>query len=295
MIKLLLTDEFYGKVMDKISDSSYLKHDQYHSAVNLNNRITLHEKFSTNPIGWSEWIFDHLKINSQQRVLAVGCGNAMQWRDNASKFPQSAHFTLMDLSVGMLDDARQGLQKYDQQYNVLSGDAQFLPYPNAHFDWVTANAMLYHVPNIAQAIAQCARVLKPDGIFMASTNGENHMIDFYALLSDFDPNYSVRERGFRRFGLENGRKFLARSFEEVHRVIYDCDLWVTDPQALANYAFSMWDVQDTITMVRFDAMCDFFGARIRKDGGIRIRKDSGLFLASHSKGLIDSLGILKAE
>jgi len=281
--------------MNKISDPSFLKHNQYHSAVNLNNRITLHEQFSTNPFSWSEWIYGHLNIKNAQRVLAVGCGNAMQWRDNASKFPLSAQFALMDLSLGMLQDARQGLPQSDQRFNLIGGDAQHLPFPCRFFHWVTANSMLYHVPNIEQAVLECARVLTREGVFMASTNGENHMDDFYTLLSDFDPNYSVRERGFRRFGLENGEKFLTRSFEFVRRVVYECDLWVTDAQALTNYAFSMWDVQDTIAMDRSNALCDFFKARIHRDGGISIRKDSGLFLASHSSGVIDSLGILKTK
>ncbi len=76
---------------------------------------------------------------------------------------------------------------------------------------------------------------------------------------------------------------------------YQSDLWVTDGQALVNYAFSMWDVEDDITNQKAAEMLAFFNRKVEKDGGIRIRKETGIFLASHQPGLIDSLGILKAE
>ena len=76
---------------------------------------------------------------------------------------------------------------------------------------------------------------------------------------------------------------------------YQSDLWVTDGQALVNYAFSMWDVEDDITNQKAAEMLAFFNKKIAKAGGIRIRKETGVFLASHMPGLIDSLGILQAE
>ena len=130
---------------------------------------------------------------------------------------------------------------------------------------------------------------------MAATNGGNHMMDLYRLLAEFDYGFTPPESAARRFGLHNGGDYLSRVFEEVRRQVYDCDLWVTDAQALVNYAFSMWDVQDTIAMERANAMREFVDARMGAKGGILIRKETGIFLASHTAGLIDSLGILQTE
>ena len=278
--------------MNKITDQDYLQNDQYHSAVNLNHRIALHERFSTNKTHWAEWIFQHLAVKEAHRVLAVGCGNATQWRENVGRYPQETQFVLMDLSVGMLSSARRGFSPLENRFMVVNGDAHFIPFPPAYFDRVTANHMLYHVPNIDWAVAECARVVKPSGLLMAATNGMNHMTDFYGLLSAFDAAFSPPNIAKRRFGLRNGAKYLLKHFHEVRSKLYNCDLWVTDAQALVNYAFSMWDVQDTIAMGKAKAMKEYFGERIKTEGGIRIRKETGIFLASKTPGLIDSIGIL---
>ena len=281
--------------MNYFTDPDYLEGCQYHSAVNLNNRITLHDQFNTNPIRWTDWIYQHLVVEEAQRILAVGCGNAVQWRENTARLPNAVQVTLMDLSIGMLLDARKGLPEDERCFKIATGDAQRLPFPSSIFDRVTANHMLYHVPSIREAVAECARVIKAEGMFMATTVGRNHMRDLYALISEFDPAYQLPKWAGRRFGLHNGRAFLSECFAEVYRQIYDCDLWVTDPQALVNYIFSMWSVEDTIAMEKAQAMREFFTKKIEKDGGILIRKETGMFLASKTLGVVNSLGILEAE
>ena len=54
-------------------------------------------------------------------------------------------------------------------------DAQELPFPDDAFDVVVANHMLYHVPEPARAAAEIGRVLRPDGLLLAATNGPDHL------------------------------------------------------------------------------------------------------------------------
>ena len=281
--------------MSQFTDQKYLKEEQYHSPVNLDYRIILHEKFSTGKVPWTTWVFRHLAIEENQQVLAVGCGNATQWRDNAAKFPASTRFALMDLSVGMLVGGRQGIGPSDPRISYISGDAQYLPFPSASFDRVTANHMLYHVPTIDLAVEECARVMKPDGLFIAATNGISHMDDLHNLYEEFEPGFRLPDSVRRRFSLQNGADYLCMQFAEVRMDRYKSDLWVTDAQALVNYAFSMWDVAEEFTDQKANRMKAFFQEKIDTDGGIKIRKETGLFLASQIPGLIDSLGILQAE
>lgn len=281
--------------MSKFTDQDYLKDEQYRSPDNLNFRIALHENYSTASMPWTTWIYAHLGVRESQQILAVGCGNATQWRDNASRFPASCRFYLMDLSIGMLRGGRREIGEDDSRFSYFSGDAQYLPFEAAQFDRVTANHMLYHVPSIELGVAECARVLKPDGLFMAATNGVLHMADLHRLFEEFHPGFRTPASDRRRFSLQNGRDYLVSQFAEVRLDLYPSDLWVTDGQALVNYAFSMWDVADDITNQKAVEMLAFFNQKIAKDGGIRIRKETGVFLASHQLGVIDSLGILQAE
>jgi SAM-dependent methyltransferase len=284
-----------GGLMSQFTDQKYLKEEQYHSPVNLDQRITLHEKFSTAKVPWTTWVYQHLAIEENQQVLAVGCGNATQWRDNAAKFPASTQFALMDLSVGMLIGGRQGIGASDPHFTYICGDAQHLPFPDVSFDRVTANHMLYHVPTIDLAVEECARVIKPDGLFVAATNGTSHMVDLHNLYEEFESGFRLSDSVRRRFSLQNGAAYLRTQFAEVRMYRYESDLWVTDAQALVNYAFSMWDVAAEITDQKAGRMKAFFQEKIDKAGGIEIRKETGVFLASQTPGLIDSLGILQAE
>jgi hypothetical protein len=55
------------------SDPEYLTR-QYRDASNLNARIALHERFSTNSYGLPRWIFDNFELQEQASILEAGCG-----------------------------------------------------------------------------------------------------------------------------------------------------------------------------------------------------------------------------
>ena len=59
--------------MSKFTDQQYLKNDQYKDAGNLTARAKIHDRFSTNPYGWFNWVFDALKkLPPNARILEVG-------------------------------------------------------------------------------------------------------------------------------------------------------------------------------------------------------------------------------
>lgn len=47
---------------------------QYGDATKVSARISLHERFSTNPRPWQRWVFDNLDLRSEARILEIGCG-----------------------------------------------------------------------------------------------------------------------------------------------------------------------------------------------------------------------------
>ncbi|HET7639881.1 MAG TPA: class I SAM-dependent methyltransferase, partial [Ktedonobacteraceae bacterium] len=93
--------------MSDLIDQHYLLTDQYNNAQKLEARIQLHQRFSTNTYDWHRWVFDHLTIPPDSRILELGCGPADLWRKNADRIPENWHITLSDFSPGMLQEARQ--------------------------------------------------------------------------------------------------------------------------------------------------------------------------------------------
>ncbi|MBO7637383.1 MAG: hypothetical protein J6S91_00240, partial [Treponema sp.] len=48
--------------------------EQYANATNLNTRISIHQKYSTNKMGFGNWIFSNYKITKNRKVLELGWG-----------------------------------------------------------------------------------------------------------------------------------------------------------------------------------------------------------------------------
>jgi hypothetical protein len=58
---------------------------QYETTANLKTRISLHEKYSTNKLGFGNWLFNNYQFGEQASILEVGCGTGELWKShNAS-------------------------------------------------------------------------------------------------------------------------------------------------------------------------------------------------------------------
>ncbi len=55
--------------MSNIADQAYLLSQQYQDATNLNARIQIHVRFSTNQYGLLRWLFDQLTLPPQCSIL----------------------------------------------------------------------------------------------------------------------------------------------------------------------------------------------------------------------------------
>ncbi len=85
-----------------MNNQAYLLAEQYRDDSNLASRMSLHERFSTNPYGFQRWIFDRLDLAPDARVLELGCGTGVLWLKNRDRLPEGWNITLSDLSSGML-------------------------------------------------------------------------------------------------------------------------------------------------------------------------------------------------
>jgi len=162
--------------VSKFTDQQYLKTDQYKDPSNLDARVAIHQRFSTNTYGWFRWVFDTLlKLHEHAKVLELGCGPGYMWQDNVNRIPSGWNITLSDLSPGMVDAAWRNLVITGRAFQFKEIDAQSIPLEDESLDGVIANHMLYHVPDRSRALAEIRRVLRPNGHLFATTIGLNHL------------------------------------------------------------------------------------------------------------------------
>ncbi len=263
--------------MSLIDNPQYLKDSQYKTAANLQARVKIHQLFSTNPYGWFPWEFEQLALRPGERVLDVGCGPAELWKSQRARLPEGARVVLCDLSLGMAQASQQALSG-DPRFLPAVSDAQQLPFPTGSFDVITANHMLYHVPQIDHALREIRRVLRPGGRLVAATNGSGHMRQLFQLARQVLPGYRAGDSSVSRFGLENGAVMVGEVLGTVQVKIYEDGLFVTDPQLLVDYIGSMWGLGNWDGAVQ-SQLTELIAREIAQSGGFQIDKSSGVILA----------------
>ncbi|HEY5728545.1 MAG TPA: methyltransferase domain-containing protein [Anaerolineales bacterium] len=264
--------------MSKFTDQQYLKTDQYKDSSNLDARVVLHQRYSANEYGWFKWIFDTLQtLPADAKILELGCGHGLLWKENADRIPSTWDITLSDLSSGMLDSAWRNLVVTGRNYKFKEIDAQEIPFEDEAFNVVIANHMLYHVPDRPRAIAEIKRVLRTGGRFFATTVGDNHLKEIMDWFRQIHKS-EVWDSFSNLFTLETGLDQIKLFFPNVKISRYEDNLHVTELEPLIAYFRSG---------VRAGELSDDDFAKLRSNlekdlkekGRIFIRKDSGLFEA----------------
>lgn len=255
--------------------SCELVNEQYQNANKLDVRIQLHERFSTNPYDWSHWVLDQFDLPPTAQILEVGCGTGKLWRQNLDRVPPAWQITLSDQSNGMLQEARQTLGEAADRFRFQQFNIEAIPFPDASFDAVVANHMLYHVADLPGALMEIRRVLKAGGHLYAATNGQNHLKEVHDLVRTLLPDaFSWRQD--MRFTLQDGAEWLVNTFAEVALRRYETGLLVSEVAPLVAYVESM----HAIPAAHRPALAALVAEQMQQHGGaLPIQKETGLFCA----------------
>jgi len=96
---------------------------------------------------------------SGERVLEVGVGTGK----NLPCYPRGVQMTAVDLSEGMLAQARRRVQELDTQVDLALMDAQRLAFPDAAFDAAVATFVFCSVPDAVLGLRELGRAVRPGG------------------------------------------------------------------------------------------------------------------------------------
>ena len=102
-------------------------------------------------------------------VLDLGAGTGRVAHELKRRYRRALVIAL-DLAPGMLREARRHQQLW-RRFERVCGDALRLPLADASVDVVFSSLMLQWCEPLDTALAECRRVLKPDGFFAFSTFG----------------------------------------------------------------------------------------------------------------------------
>jgi len=94
------------------------------------------------------------------RVLEIGCGLGT---DGAQFAKAGADYTGVDLTDAAVDLARKRFELFGLPGEFRAADAESLDFADESFDLVYSHGVLHHTPDIARAVREIHRVLKPEG------------------------------------------------------------------------------------------------------------------------------------
>lgn len=148
-------------------------------------------------------------LHAGQHVLDVGCGTGLLLRA-MTDHESTIRVVGLDLSRAMLHRARSRLPV---TVTLLQGDTTRLPFESATFDVVVSSSALHYAPHPDDALAEIARVLRPNGRLVltiwCTDYWTTRLIDW--LLRTVDPAHAQASGAshLRRLLLETGYSNIA--------------------------------------------------------------------------------------
>jgi len=267
----------------------------YTTDESLRIRLETHDRYTVPPINYVRWAINCIHWQGDEKVLDVGCGPGRWYSELIADQPQINYYGL-DLYPGMLHN--------HPAPTVLNiSDAQDLPYPDATFDVVMANHLLFHVPDMDKAVTEFQRVLKPGTILMTTTNSLHNMPELQVLMRRAvtllvppgTTNIQVPPSHTDLFTLESGTRLLARHFYAVVRYDLPSQLIFPEVDPVMAYLDStrsvrepelppgvMWDDVLLIVREQVNRLIEHFGELvINKLSGVLIATDHGDFIRDY--------------
>ncbi|MCS6863941.1 MAG: methyltransferase domain-containing protein [Gemmataceae bacterium] len=119
-------------------------------------------------VATEQWLADFAGLHSGMKVLDVGCGVGGPALTIARHC--GAHITGINIVEAHVQIARARASEmgFSERTEFLVADAMAMPFPDSTFDAVYVIEAGCHMPDKGRFYKECARVLKPGGIFVGT-------------------------------------------------------------------------------------------------------------------------------
>lgn len=240
-------------------------------------RTQIHTLYGINEQGFFPFLFENYEFKENDKILELGCGDAIQWKDRIDQLPSGVTLVLSDYSQESLDLICDKIKNHPRVIIELI-DIQEIPFTDQSFDVVIANHMLYHIQDLEQGLSEVERILKKNGTFYASTNGI-HGIRHYlnSILKEFNPASTAFKEDYA-FSMQNGGEILSYHFKDVSCIEYPDALVIPDVEPLLDWLNSITTLSD-LSEYEVTYLKHYFHRTIQEKKEILIPKEVCLFIA----------------
>lgn len=180
----------------------------------------------------------HAGLRPGEVVLDLGSGAGNDAFIASRAVGASGKVIGVDMTSAMIAKADENAAKLGaKNVEFRLGEIEHLPVRDATVDVILSNCVINLSPDKPQVWREIARVLKPGGLLIATTNGADALKELTDLTQAvFGPQ--PKDFGHASFSLETGEPILKRHFREVTVHPAADILRVTDAQDVVNYVCS---------------------------------------------------------
>lgn len=134
-------------------------------------------------------------VDLKKPVLDVGCG--------FGEFARGFFDGKVDVGIDIAQKDLNAAKKSTKYKKLVLGDARSMPFNNNYFTSAFSISTLEHIQNSGKVLSEVYRVLKPNGIFVATI--ETDLVDKKAMYSWFP----------KKIGLKQLSKFLTKQYNKL--------------------------------------------------------------------------------
>jgi len=250
-------------------------------------------RYSINRQDIREIALEGLDLTGVEKALDLGCAYGFFTEKLAGRLKEGATVTGLDLvDEANRDPFLEVVDSIGYQGRFVAGNADLIgDMDSGSLDLVVASYSLYFFPHL---IGEIARVLRPNGIFVAITHTESSLQEVIRLIPACIRSVGLEAPGepaigrlLRVFSLENGEAQLRGHFGRIERIPFENDLSFPqgDIDACIDYLgkkqnLLFKEVFDT-NPKRIDEALSFFYRELRENahrqGSVVITKDDCVF------------------
>jgi ubiquinone/menaquinone biosynthesis C-methylase UbiE len=224
-----------------------------------------------------------LDLGGAEDLLDLGCGFGFWAEELAARVAPDARFTGVDACDGNEASYVRCVQSHGRRARFVRAHlVSHLPFDDDSFDLVIAAYSLYFFVGV---IPEVARVLRPEGSFLAVTHSEKSFTGLLSAIGLADEECPLL-RQLREFSSERGESLLAGTFRRVERTNY--------------LTFEERDLEDLLGYLAFklplvrpgarygaelpDAFIRAASTAMQRKGRLTVEKDDTLFVCGGAHG-----------
>jgi arsenite methyltransferase len=147
--------------------------------------VSLHDELPLWSAPFGLMLLDQVKLKPGMTVLDIGFGTGFPVIELSQRLGNSSTVYGIDPWTAAIERTRLKIKLFKiKNVKLVEGDASSMNFKDNMFDLIVSNTGINNFENVNGVFRECFRVAKPKAQIVLTTNPEDHMKEFYQVLTE---------------------------------------------------------------------------------------------------------------